>query len=90
MSGDGTPGGDFAVRGLGRRPLLRQASATLWASFLGAAFSTVVLLFLPDNWSLPLSSLDSIGLTFLLMWLLALVPALLSAVLAAPRESWRP
>lgn len=78
------------MRGLGLRPWLRLLAVTLWSSFLGAALSTIVLLFLPDNWSLPTSSLTSIGVTFLLMWLLAMVPALLAAVLAAPRRPRSP
>lgn len=73
------------MRGLGLRPWVRLLAVTLWSSFLGAALATVVLLFMPENWSLPLSSLGSIGVTFLLMWLLAMVPALLAAVLATPR-----
>ncbi|MDE0854779.1 MAG: hypothetical protein OSA97_10195 [Nevskia sp.] len=91
MNGDGASISeqDFASRGLGRRPRLRLVSVLLWSSFLGAALSTVVLLLLPDNWSLPLPTLGGIGITFLLMWLLALVPALFSAVLTAPRSPER-
>lgn len=73
------------MRGLGLRPWLRLLAVVLWSSFLGAALSTVVLLLLPENWTLPLSSLGSIGITFLLTWLLSMVPALLAAVLAQPR-----
>jgi hypothetical protein len=79
----------FAARGLGRRPRLRRLSVLLWSSFVGAALSTTVLLLLPENWSLPLPELGGIGITFLLMWLLAMVPALFAAVLTAPRGQER-
>lgn len=73
-------------RALGRRPWLRRFSALLWASFLGAAISTAALLLTPDSWPLPPSTLADTGKVFGVLWLLALVPAGIAAVLATPPD----
>ncbi|MDR3415185.1 MAG: hypothetical protein P4L83_03275 [Nevskia sp.] len=75
---------EYAQRGLGRRPRLRLVSAVLWASFLGASLSTVVLLLTPDSWTLPPTTVDGAARVFVVLWLLALVPATFAAVLTLP------
>lgn len=69
-------------RALGRRPHLRRLSVLLWASFLGAALSTLVLVLTPESWPLPPEQLGGAARVFGVLWLLSLVPATIAAVLA--------
>jgi hypothetical protein len=71
-------------RGLGERPWLRRISALLWASFLGAGLSTVALLLTPDSFPLPPETMSQTAWAFGVLWLLALVPALIAAILVTP------
>lgn len=74
-------------RGLGRNRRLRLASAALWSSFMGAALSTMSLYLMPEGWLQPPAAPAAAAGVFFTLWLLALVPAGFSMVLAAgPRE----
>lgn len=73
-------------RALGGRRGLRQTSAVLWASFLGATVSLVCVLLLPADGWLPLRTPARAALGFAALWLLAFIPALIATVLAAPPE----
>jgi hypothetical protein len=71
-------------RALGSTDAWRQLSAVLWASFLGATASLLVVLLLPAEGWLPLNTAARAAAAFALLWLLALIPALIASVLAAP------
>ncbi|WP_028081220.1 hypothetical protein [Solimonas soli] len=71
-------------RALGGSREFRQISAVLWASFLGATASLCTLLLLPGEGWLPLNTPPKLAIGFIVLWLLALIPALIAAVLAAP------
>ncbi|MDP3294003.1 MAG: hypothetical protein Q8M37_04585 [Nevskia sp.] len=73
----GTP----TLRALGRNPALRKFSVVLWAGFLGATVTTVVVALMPEHWLLPPVSLHDQAQVFGLIWLLSLIPALVAGVL---------
>ncbi|WP_028006633.1 hypothetical protein [Solimonas flava] len=73
-------------RALGGRREFQQISAVLWASFLGASVSLITLLLLPAEGWLPLKTPARVAIGFAVLWLLAVVPALIAAVLATPVE----
>jgi hypothetical protein len=78
---------DDARRGLGRNRRLRLACAALWSSFMGAALSTMSLYVMPDDWLQAPTTHQGAAGVFFTLWLLALVPAAFSMVLAAgPQE----
>lgn len=71
---------------LERHEGLRLACALLWCSFLGATLSMVALQLTPRDWTLPPTTMEGAGPTFLVLWVLALVPTLLTAILL-PRKT---
>lgn len=71
-------------RALGGRREFRQISAVLWASFLGASVALATLLMLPAEGWLPLHTPAQLAAGFAVLWLLAVIPALIAAVLAVP------
>lgn len=74
-------------RALGSRRRWRQLGAVLWSSFLGASVALVFVMLLPAEGWLPLNTAARAGLAFAALWLLAFIPALIAAVLAAPAEN---
>lgn len=73
-----------AQRALGGNRQLRQISAVLWASFLGATATIATILALPVGELIPPQTPHHVALLFLIGWLLAVIPALIAAVLATP------
>ena len=75
-----------AQRALGGSRQLRQVSAVLWASFLGATatIATIIALIPPAGELMPPQTPHHVALLFLIAWLLAVIPALIAAVLATP------
>lgn len=71
-------------RGLGARPLLRRAAAVLWSAFLGAVVGVGALALAPEDAQPPTLDEQGWALTFGLVWLLCLIPALSASVLASP------
>ena len=63
---------------------LRQVSAVLWASFLGATATIATIIALPAGELMPPQTPHHVALLFLIAWLLAVIPALIAAVLATP------
>lgn len=70
-----------ATRALGLNPALRKFSVVLWAGFIGAVVTTVVVALMPEHWLLPPVSLRDQAQVFGLIWLLSLIPALVAGVL---------
>lgn len=78
-----------AQKGLGSRTRLRLLAITLWASFLGAIPTLLmVLALLPAENHAPLS-LGRLSLMFFAAWLCAFIPASIGVLLSHPR-SWPP
>ncbi|MBL6751965.1 MAG: hypothetical protein ISP90_15710 [Nevskia sp.] len=77
-------------RALGERPWLRRCTALLWASFLGGGLSTVVLMLTPDSFTLPPDTVEGAACAFGVLWLLALIPAAIAAVLVIPPTNQGP
>ncbi len=73
-----------AQRALGGSRQLRQVSAVLWASFLGATATIATIIALPAGELMPPQTPHHVALLFLIAWLLAVIPALIAAVLATP------
>ncbi|MDE2149987.1 MAG: hypothetical protein KGJ55_09190 [Gammaproteobacteria bacterium] len=76
-----------ARRALGERPLLRRISLILWPAFLGAAATMLALLLVPENFVLPPQTPGGTAIVFMALWLLALIPAWIAAVLASPARA---
>jgi hypothetical protein len=76
-------------RGLGRNRCLRLAGAALWSSFLGAALSTMALFLMPEDWLQAPTTPGGAASVFFTLWVLALVPAGFSMVLAAGPQGER-
>ncbi|WP_293391432.1 hypothetical protein [Nevskia sp.] len=68
-------------RALGINPLLRKFSVVIWAGFLGATVTTIVVALMPEHWLLPPVSPQDQAQVFGLIWLLSLIPALAAGVL---------
>ena len=66
---------------LDRHGGLRLTCALLWCSFLAATLSMVTLQLIPRDWTLPPTTVEDAGPTFLVLWMLAFVPTLLAATL---------
>lgn len=76
-----------AKKGLGSRTRLRLLSITLWASFLGAIPTLLMLVAVLPAEVLPVLSLNRLSAFFFAAWLCALVPASLGVLLTHPK-SW--
>lgn len=72
-------------RALGGSRQLRQISAVLWASFLGATATIAVIVSAPAlSHLIPPHTPQQLALVFIIAWGLAAIPALIAAVLATP------
>jgi hypothetical protein len=59
----------------------RIAAVLLWSSFLGGSVTLLALLMLPEGWFDEPMSRGRLTCSFAIVWLLALVPAVMAAAL---------
>ena len=71
-----------ATRALGARPGMREVFAVVWSAVLGASLSLPALLLMPEDWLEAPVGFERLALSFIALWLLALVPALSQALLS--------
>lgn len=78
-----------AARVLGRRPRLRELAAIAWSAFLGASVSLLAVLLVPDGWFDAPLGFERLAVVFVLLWILAMIPAASQALLSrrAPGKS---
>ncbi len=75
-----------ATRGLAHRRGWRLFASVLWSGFLGATVSLMVVLLMPEGWLDPPMGLGTLSAVFALLWVLALVPAFMQALLSLVPE----
>lgn len=73
-------------RALDERPAARRVAAVLWSAFLGASCSMVVLLLAPETWALQDLDPGRAALAFIVLFALAVVPALSAMLLSTPAD----